>query len=137
MVKSRGNDAKTRILSVLGTQIRRLPTVSDAVIISANGSGPSLDLYDVTIIGAGPTGLFAAFYAGMRQARTQIIDSLEEPGGALTAIYPEKYIYDVAGFPKILAKDFVEQMVIQAMRDQPTVRLNEEVLGLEQLPDGL
>lgn len=111
--------------------------MSDAATISTNGTDPSHDVYDISIIGAGPTGLFAAFYAGMRQARTQIIDSLEEPGGALTAIYPEKYIYDVAGFPKILAKDFVEQMSIQAMRDQPTLRLNEEVLGLERLPDGL
>jgi ferredoxin/flavodoxin---NADP+ reductase len=95
------------------------------------------DVYDITIIGAGPTGLFAAFYAGMRQARTQIIDSLEEPGGALTAIYPEKYIYDVPGFPKVMAKDFVEQMVLQAERDQPTMRLSEEVLNLERLEDGI
>ncbi len=112
-------------------------TVSDGMTFSTNGSAPDMDVYDITIIGAGPTGLFAAFYAGMRQARTQIIDSLEEPGGALTAIYPEKYIYDVAGFPKILAKDLVEQMVIQAMRDRPTLHLNEEVLGLERLPDGI
>src|ERR687889_2346586 len=98
---------------------------------------PGDDIFDITIIGAGPTGLFAAFYAGLRGARTQVIDSLEEAGGALTAIYPEKYIYDVAGFPKVLAKDFVEQMVLQAMRDQPTLRLNEEVLGLERLSDGL
>lgn len=103
---------------------------------SANGSSDERDLYDVTIIGAGPTGLFAAFYAGMRQLRTQIIDSLEEPGGALTAIYPEKYIYDVAGFPKILAKDFVEQMYQQAMRQNPTIRLKEEVTHLEKLDDG-
>ena len=78
--------------------------------VSSNGTEPGRDIYDITIIGAGPTGLFAAFYAGMREARTQVIDSLEEPGGALTAIYPEKYIYDVIGFPKVLAKDFVEQM---------------------------
>jgi thioredoxin reductase (NADPH) len=104
--------------------------------LSNNGASEGIDLYDITIIGAGPTGLFAAFYAGMRQARTQIIDSLEEPGGALTAIYPEKYIYDVAGFPKILAKDFVEQMVEQAMRQNPTLRLKEEVTLLERLPDG-
>ena len=94
------------------------------------------DIYDITIIGAGPTGLFAAFYAGMRQARTQVLDSLEEPGGALTAIYPEKYIYDVPGFPKVMAKDFVEQMVAQAERDQPTMRLSEEVTNLERLEDG-
>jgi ferredoxin/flavodoxin---NADP+ reductase len=105
--------------------------------LSNNGASEGIDLYDITIIGAGPTGLFAAFYAGMRQARTQIIDSLEEPGGALTAIYPEKYIYDVAGFPKILAKDFVEQMVEQAMRQNPTLRLKEEVTLLERLPDGM
>jgi len=95
------------------------------------------DIFDITIIGAGPTGLFAAFYAGMRQARTQVIDSLEEPGGALTAIYPEKYIYDVPGFPKVLAKDFVEQMVLQAERDRPTMRLSEEVTNLELLDDGI
>jgi thioredoxin reductase (NADPH) len=107
------------------------------VTVEENGASPYDDLYDITIIGAGPTGLFAAFYAGMRQARTQIIDSLEEPGGALTAIYPEKYIYDVMGFPKILAKDFVEQMVTQAMRDKPTMRLSEEVTNLERLEDGI
>src|SRR5918998_5514118 len=94
------------------------------------------EIFDITIIGAGPTGLFAAFYAGLRQVRTQVIDSLAEPGGALTAIYPEKYIYDVPGFPKELAKDFVEQMVLQAERDKPTMRMGEEVTGLERLPDG-
>jgi thioredoxin reductase len=111
--------------------------VTNGIGVSTNGTRPTRDIYDITIIGAGPTGLFAAFYAGMRGARTQVIDSLEEPGGALTAIYPEKYIYDVAGFPKVLAKDFVEQMVIQANRDEPDIRLKEEVLGLELLPDGV
>jgi thioredoxin reductase (NADPH) len=95
------------------------------------------DVYDITIIGAGPTGLFAAFYAGMRQARTLVIDSLEEPGGALAAIYPEKYIYDVAGFPKVLAKDLVSNLVEQTERFQPDVRLKEEVLNLELLDDGI
>src|SRR4051795_7924890 len=110
-------------------------SVTDA--FSSNGNSVDRDIYDITIIGAGPTGLFAAFYAGMRQARTQVIDSLEEPGGALTAIYPEKFIYDVAGFPKVLAKDFVEQMYLQAQRDMPVMRLNEEVLELERLEDGI
>src|SRR4051794_16023469 len=111
--------------------------VSDLTGVSSNGSEPGRDIYDITIIGAGPTGLFAAFYAGMRRVRTQVIDSLEEPGGALTAIYPEKYIYDVAGFPKVLAREFVEQMFIQAMRDTPDMRLNEEVLKLEVQEDGI
>ncbi|MFL5761061.1 MAG: NAD(P)/FAD-dependent oxidoreductase [Thermomicrobiales bacterium] len=111
--------------------------MTNGIGASVNGTEPARDIYDITIIGAGPTGLFAAFYAGMRGARTQVLDSLEEPGGALTAIYPEKYIYDVAGFPKVLAKDFVEQMVIQALRDEPAIRLKEEVLGLERLADGI
>jgi thioredoxin reductase len=63
------------------------------------------DVVDVAIVGAGPTGLFAAFYAGLRQMSVKLIDSLEILGGQLTTLYPEKYIYDVAGFPKILAKD--------------------------------
>jgi thioredoxin reductase (NADPH) len=111
--------------------------VTKGIGVSSNGTEATRDIYDITIIGAGPTGLFAAFYAGMRGARTQVIDSLEEPGGALTAIYPEKYIYDVAGFPKVLAKDFVEQMILQAQRDKPDIRLKEEVLGLEVLSDGI
>lgn len=97
----------------------------------------SRDIFDITIIGAGPTGLFAAFYAGLRGARTQVIDSLEEVGGALTAIYPEKYIYDVIGFPKVLAKDFVEQCDLQTQRSEPVIRLKEEVLTLERLEDGI
>lgn len=102
-----------------------------------NGAGESgRDLYDITIIGAGPTGLFAAFYAGLRGARTQVIDALEEVVGALTAIYPEKYIYDVIGFPKVLAKEFVEQCDEQARRGGPTIRLKEEVRELERMPDG-
>ena len=88
------------------------------------------NVYDVTIIGGGPVGLFAAFYAGLRGARTKIIESLEELGGALTAIYPEKYIYDVAGFPKILAKDYVVGAVEQGLRFGCDVRLKTEVVSL-------
>lgn len=94
------------------------------------------ELFDITVIGAGPTGLFAAFYAGLRGASVQVIDSLEEPGGALTAIYPEKYIYDVIGYPKVLAKDFVAACVDQAMRSDPTIHLKEEVLELLPQADG-
>ena len=108
-----------------------------AVLEKAPGTIPGDDIYDITIIGAGPTGQFAAFYAGLRGARTQVIDALEEPGGALTAIYPEKYIYDVIGFPRVLAKDFVAHCDIQARQADPTIRLKEQVLELEVLPDGL
>ncbi|MDQ3413117.1 MAG: NAD(P)/FAD-dependent oxidoreductase [Chloroflexota bacterium] len=112
----------------------------DGTSAASNGASDvpaEQDIYDVTIIGAGPTGQFAAFYAGLRGAKTLVIDSLEEPGGALTAIYPEKYIYDVIGFPKVLAKDFVEQCDIQARQADPMFRLNEEVLELERGEDGL
>lgn len=75
---------------------------------------PDEQIYDITVIGGGPVGLFAGFYGGMRGQRTKVIEALEELGGALTAIYPEKYIYDIAGFPKILAKDYVDAAVEQA-----------------------
>jgi len=82
---------------------------------------------DLTIIGGGPTGLFAAFYAGMRGLDARIVDSLPELGGQLTALYPEKYIYDVGGFPKILAKDLARGLEDQAMQFEPEVVLDDEV----------
>lgn len=63
------------------------------------------EVTDITIIGGGPVGLFTAFYAGMRQASVKIIESLPQLGGQLSALYPEKYIYDIAGFPKIQAQE--------------------------------
>ena len=97
---------------------------------------PNEHIFDVNIIGAGPTGLFAAFYAGLRGMSVQIIDSLEEVGGQCAAMYPEKYIYDVIGYPKVLAKDFVGACLEQAMRSDPTIRLSEQVQDLIQLDDG-
>jgi ferredoxin/flavodoxin---NADP+ reductase len=93
------------------------------------------ELKDLAIIGGGPTGLFAAFYAGMRGLSTRIIDSLPELGGQLMALYPEKYIYDVGGFPKILAKDLVQGLVEQAGQFEPELVLDEEVSTL-QAEDG-
>ena len=90
---------------------------------------------DLTIIGAGPTGLFAAFYAGLRGAKTKIVDSLEELGGAVTALYPEKYIYDVAGFPKVLGKDLIANQVEQTAAVNDTVCLGEKALKLERLEE--
>jgi thioredoxin reductase len=91
------------------------------------------DLHDLTIIGGGPTGLFAAYYAGFRGLAAKIIDSLPELGGQLTAAYPEKHIYDVPGFPKILAKDLVRHLVEQTLPYRPTVCLEERVRTLEVL----
>jgi len=95
------------------------------------------DIYDVTIIGAGPTGLFGAFYAGMRTMRTKIIDALPEPGGQLTALYPEKIIFDAPGFPKVIAKDLVKLLMEQAVQWKPAVCLGERVLSLAQDTDGV
>jgi len=85
------------------------------------------EIYDVTIVGGGPVGLFGAFYAGIRQMKTKIIDSLPELGGQLSALYPEKYVFDMPGFYKILARDLAAEMVKQGMRFSPTVCLSEKV----------
>jgi ferredoxin/flavodoxin---NADP+ reductase len=91
---------------------------------------------DITIIGGGPTGLFAAFYAGMRGVSTRIIDSLPDLGGQLTALYPEKYIYDVGGYPRILARDLAQQLIEQGLQFGADVRLEEQVQGLTRNDDG-
>ena len=87
---------------------------------------------DITIIGGGPTGLFGAFYAGVRQASCRIIDSLPELGGQLTALYPEKDIFDVGGFPKILAKDLAKNLIEQGLQFGADVVLDEDVRTLER-----
>src|SRR5205809_4049228 len=87
---------------------------------------------DITIIGGGPTGLFALFYAGMRQVNAQIVDALPEAGGQLAALYPEKFIFDVAGFPEILAKDLVRALVEQNKRFGGAVHLAQRVTALEK-----
>lgn len=94
------------------------------------------DMFDVTIIGGGPTGLFSAFYGGMRQLKVKIIESLPQLGGQLSALYPEKYIYDVAGFPNIKAQDLVDQLVDQANQFDPTVVLNQTVENVVKMDDG-
>jgi thioredoxin reductase len=88
------------------------------------------NLYDVTIIGGGPTGQFAAYYAGLRTMKTKVIDSLPTMGGQLTALYPEKLIYDVGGYPQVYAKDLVESLTAQMMQYGPTLALDQKVTNL-------
>lgn len=90
------------------------------------------ETYDFTIIGAGPTGLFAAFYAGLRGMKTKIIEALPEPGGQLAVLYPEKFIYDVPGHPKILAKDLVKLLVEQTDLFHPTMVFDRRIETLTQ-----
>src|SRR5919198_3042421 len=80
---------------------------------------------DVLIVGAGPTGLFAAYYAGFRGLTMAVVDALPEPGGQVSAMYPEKMIFDVAGFPAIKGRDLVANLVEQAAQFNP-----EYVLGV-------
>ena len=73
---------------------------------------------DLLIVGAGPVGLFGAYYAGVRTMSIAVVDSLEEPGGQITAMYPEKAIFDVAGFPAVKGRDLVTQLLAQAARSR-------------------
>lgn len=92
-----------------------------------------MDIYDITFIGAGPTGLFGAFYAGMRELRAKIIDALPQPGGQVTALYPDKTIYDIPGFPSIQGKDLVQNLLAQSQRWDPTFALGEQAHTLEPI----
>ncbi|QGQ47869.1 ferredoxin--NADP reductase 2 [Metabacillus sediminilitoris] len=94
-------------------------------------------IYDITIIGGGPVGLFTAFYGGMRQASVKIIESLPQLGGQLSALYPEKYIYDVAGFPKVRAQELVNNLKEQMEQFSPTIALEQAVEQVEKQADGV
>jgi thioredoxin reductase (NADPH) len=91
-----------------------------------------MNTVDLTVIGGGPCGLFASFYAGLRGMSVRIIDSLPELGGQLTALYPEKYVYDMPGFPKVLAKDLARQMIEQGTQFHPELVLDETAASLSQ-----
>jgi ferredoxin/flavodoxin---NADP+ reductase len=88
---------------------------------------------DITILGAGPAGLAAAYYAGHRDASVRIIESLEQLGGQVGAVYPEKHVYDVAGHPKVLGTKLVDLCAEQGLQYEPDVHLGEEVQTLERL----
>ena len=98
----------------------------------ANGN----QVFDVTLIGAGPSGLFGAFYAGLREMHVKVIDALEEAGGQLTALYPEKFIYDVPGFSKVISIDLVKNLVQQTNMFKPTMALGQRVTTLTKRDDG-
>ena len=92
--------------------------------------------YDLAIVGAGPTGLFAAFYAGMRSLRTLVLETLSRPGGQITALYPEKYIYDVGGLPAVLGCDLVGDLYKQGSQFGADFRFGERVEKLEVIEPG-
>ena len=92
---------------------------------------------DLVIVGAGPTGLFATYYAGFRGMRVAVVDSLPELGGQITAMYPEKQILDVAGFPSVKGRDLVEGLVEQANAAEPTYLLDRAAVAVATRDDGL
>jgi thioredoxin reductase (NADPH) len=91
---------------------------------------------DVVIVGAGPVGLFAVFECGMLKLRCHVVDTLEMIGGQCAALYPEKPIYDIPGYPHILAQDLVDRLAEQAAPFHPTYHLGQQVTGLARQPDG-
>ncbi len=95
----------------------------------------NITVKDITIIGGGPIGMFSAFYAGLRGMSTQIIESLPQLGGQLSALYPEKYIYDIAGFPKVKAYDLIENLKQQMSTFPTDVFLDEVVEVIEKSDD--
>ncbi|TNM43323.1 NAD(P)/FAD-dependent oxidoreductase [Nocardioides albidus] len=92
---------------------------------------------DLAVVGAGPSGLFATYYAGFRGLSVALVDSLPELGGQVTAMYPEKAILDVAGFPDVKGRDLVEGLVAQALSAKPELLLGRTAAGLECDDDGL
>jgi thioredoxin reductase (NADPH) len=91
---------------------------------------------DVAIIGAGPVGLFAVFECGMLEMSCHVFDALDVPGGQCAALYPEKPIYDIPGYPRIDAGALVERLAEQAAPFAPTYHLGHPVTGLDQAADG-
>ncbi|MGO1134488.1 ferredoxin--NADP(+) reductase [Bacillus subtilis] len=94
------------------------------------------EVYDVTIIGGGPIGLFTAFYCGMRELKTKVIEFLPKLGGKVSLFFPEKIIRDIGGIPGIAGKQLIEQLKEQAATFDPDIVLNQRVTGFERLDEG-
>ncbi len=91
---------------------------------------------DIIIIGAGPVGLFAVFEAGLLKLKCHLIDSLPQPGGQCSEIYPKKPIYDIPGFPSVLAGELVDNLMAQAAPFKPGFTLGEAAKSIDKLEDG-
>lgn len=95
----------------------------------------SKEMFDITIIGGGPVGMFAAFYAGMRNAKTKIIETLPVLGGQVTLLYPDKVIYDIGGYAGITGKELVKQLTAQMQHFDQKVCLDEQVQEIKKEDD--
>ncbi|KRM54344.1 thioredoxin reductase [Lacticaseibacillus sharpeae JCM 1186 = DSM 20505] len=94
-------------------------------------------IYDIAVIGAGPVGMFATFYAGLRSADVVLIEGTAQVGGQPTALYPQKKIYDIAGMPEISGQDLGVTLAQQMARFDPTIKLNTKVTSIEQADEYL
>ncbi|MGN7761685.1 NAD(P)/FAD-dependent oxidoreductase [Paenibacillus sp. 22594] len=94
-----------------------------------------LELFDVTIIGGGPAGMYTAFYSGMRDLKTKLIEAKDELGGRML-IYPEKMIWDVGGVTPILCRKLIDQLAEQARTFDPTIVLGQQIIAQERQEDG-
>ncbi|MEC1178653.1 NAD(P)/FAD-dependent oxidoreductase [Metasolibacillus meyeri] len=92
------------------------------------------DIYDVTIIGGGPAGMYSAFYSGMREMRTKIIEVKHELGGFMRT-YPEKLVWDVGGIEPVRCEEIINSLIKQAMTFNPTIVFGQEIIGMEQCAD--
>ncbi|MFI2230361.1 NAD(P)/FAD-dependent oxidoreductase [Nocardia testacea] len=91
---------------------------------------------DILVVGAGPAGLFAAYYAGFRGLRVAVMDALSEPGGQVSAMYPEKEILDIAGFPAVKGRELIDRLLAQAAPYDPVYLLGEQAQTLVHAADG-
>ena len=92
-------------------------------------------IYDVTIVGGGPVGLFAAFYSGMRELKTKIIESLPHLGGKVAYFYPEKMIRDIGGIPSLSGDELTANLIAQAETFDPEIVLGEQIMHVEKHKD--
>lgn len=89
------------------------------------------EIADIIIIGAGPVGLYATYYAGLRDMKVKTMESLGQVGGQLKALYPKKYIYDIPGYPKVLAEDLIANLYQQASQYKPEILTESKVIDLK------